>query len=171
MSGISSTVWHPWHVSQTVSRRAMLAGTIAAPALLAAGCSVSTSSDGDPDTAIRNQAAASEQDLINLYTATIAAYPALSSKLSPIKAQHQDHLGAMGATATSSASASPAVVAPSQSAAMSALVRAERNAAAARSDECMQATSQDLAWILTLVCASESQHAAELAGGGDDQTP
>lgn len=170
MSDISSTVWHPWAVDQAVSRRAMLAGTIAVPALLATACSVSTSSDGDPDTAIRNQAAASERDLINLYSATIAAYPALSSKLSPIKAQHQDHLAAMSATSTPSPTASPNV-APSQSAAVSALVQAERNAATSRSDECLQATSQDLAWVLTLVCASESQHAASLSGGGDDQTP
>lgn len=164
MSCISSTISYPCWVDRTVSRRAVLAGTIAAPVVLATACSATTSSDGDPDTAIRNQAAATEQSLIALYQATIARYPALTAKLEPIKAQHAEHLAAMSAKSLSPETVVPPVAA-SQSAAVTALIKAERDAAESHANQCVQVTTEELAWTLSLVCASESQHAAALAGG------
>ena len=79
------------------SRRGVLRAAAGAPIVLLVACSNDAESQPtDADDSVRSEVANNEQQLISRYDATIAAYPALASKLTPLRDQHAQHLSAMG---------------------------------------------------------------------------
>lgn len=91
------------------TRRALLGAALVAPAL--AACSSERSPEpapvADPDEGLRAAAVARERTLLKAYDEALAAHPALQSRLSSVRREHEEHLRALGAAAPSaSASAS-----------------------------------------------------------------
>lgn len=146
----------------------------------------------DPDAAVRTDVAVSERALIALYATTLAAHPQLADALAPLRAHHEAHLARVGAdpvgtpsgtasapgsaptgvstaspgssgSDSASASARPAPT-PTVEESLAALAGAEDLARAQRITSCDAAASRSLARDLTLVAASEAQHAAVLEG-------
>lgn len=144
------------------SRRTLLAGSIMLPLGLLTACGTDTPAARDTDAAVRAEVASGEQAMIDLYNATIAAFPALSTKLTPIRDQHAAHLSAMDVAAPSpTAITQPAPASAND--AVSALIAAERKATAGRTDACVKASTPQLAWALSLISASEASHVAWLS--------
>jgi hypothetical protein len=101
---------------------------------------------------------ADEQSLIDRYDATIAAFPALSAALTPIRDQHAEHLTALGSVAAAS-SATPATgVAPTAKAAIGSLIDAERAGMRLRLAACVDAKTPEQARVLAFIAASEGSH-------------
>lgn len=146
-------------VNVELSRRTLLAVCIAAPALTAAACSATeTQTPVDEDSDVKRAVAANEQGLIIQYRTTLAAFPALVPRLQSILTQHEEHFTAMGGDPLS-LSIPPGTSAPkSKSAAINALMKAERAAAKQRTVACGQAVDVELAWTLALIGASEASH-------------
>ena len=148
-----------------MTRRGILQAAAVTPLALLAACRSDAGSgeQTDVDDAVRQAVAASEQGLIRQYDAAIAAYPALESKLTPLRDQHVEHLTAVGGQPSndSGSQSTPKTAA----AAVQQLTASERKAAAERTASCGKATSGDLIWNLALIASSESQHAAVLARG------
>lgn len=145
-----------------LSRRAVLATAVALPVGLVAACS-SSGSGSDPDDAIKTAVSAAEQQLIGLYDAAISAFPSLEPTLQPIRSQHAEHLTAVGGSPAASGE-TPALSATTATGALRELARQERRAANQRISSCVDAGTSELAWLLSLIGASESQHATALAG-------
>ncbi len=148
------------------TRRQVLQASAVAPLAALAACS----SDGqtpvtDTDDSVRAQVAASENDLIRRYDATIAAYPAVAARLQPLRDQHAEHMSAVGGSDPAT-DLRGLIIPQTQAAAVSELAGAERDAATSRRTSSVAATSPDLIWNLALIATSESQHAATLAKGG-----
>jgi len=147
------------------SRRGVLRAAAGAPIVLLVACSNDAESQPtDADDSVRSEVANNEQQLISRYDATIAAYPALASKLTPLRDQHAQHLSAMGTQPASNDGNSP-TVGKTSAAAVAELTAAERRASTERVKSSGQAAGADLIWNLALIAASESQHAAVLAKG------
>jgi hypothetical protein len=148
-----------------------------------AGCAGSSSGDKgasggggkteDPDTALLAEAVSDTRDLIARYDAAPAS---IHKKIAALRADHQAHLEALGATAMPSASPSSAVGATAEPsakpsagpAALADLSGAEKAAADRRVDQCKRAASADLARLLASIGGCEAAHAAvldDLAGG------
>ncbi|MGV1035841.1 MAG: hypothetical protein ACOYD0_02290 [Candidatus Nanopelagicales bacterium] len=144
-----------------LSRRALLATAAVLPVGLVAACN-SSGSASDPDDAVKAAVAAAEQQLVDLYDAAISAFPALGPTLQPIRSQHAEHMSAVGDTPTGSGE-SAALSATTATGALRELAGQERRAAGQRVSSCVDADASDLAWLLSLIGASESQHAAALA--------
>lgn len=138
--------------------------------------------------AARDRAIAAEADLLARYDAAlalpaVAADAALTAKLTAIRAEHASHAAAIkdgyvpspaptssvSSAATSSASSSAPSGAPSSTpasdpkAAIAALIKAEQEAAGARTADILAADG-GTAMLLASVAASESGHAALLLG-------
>jgi hypothetical protein len=162
-----------------ISRRGVLSLAVVAVAGLA-GCSNSPSGDKgapgggkaeDPDSAVLAEAIADVRDLIARYdTAPESAH----KKLVALRADHQAHLGALGATdmagptPSSTFGATPSAKPSSGPALYADLAAAEKAAADRRVDQCKRATSADLARLLASIGGCEAGHAAvlaDLAGG------
>ncbi|GAC1607376.1 MAG: hypothetical protein NVS3B26_00480 [Mycobacteriales bacterium] len=117
----------------------------------------------DPDVALRDAAIAREHALLLLYAAQTA--PALVA----IRAEHEQHLTALGADPAAAASpasppsaASPASPPSAASpASLGHLVAAERSAGAAHAADALRA-SRSLAAVLASLAASESSHPVAL---------
>ena len=152
-----------------VSRRALLAAAALAPL---AGC---TSEPGpppppDPDDLLREQAVERERSLLREYDAVLLVLPDLAPRLTPLRAEHAEHLAALtgprpsgSPSRAASAPAAPAVPPPATAqAALSALVAAEREAAAAHGAAALEA-SRALAALLGALSASELSHPVVLA--------
>ena len=151
-----------------VSRRSLLA-LAAGAAVAVAGCSSdpapvpSSSSPPDPDEALAATVASDESQLIELYDATIAAFPALAAMITTIREEHAAHVeavrpqGATPPTTTPSASTAP-VVAGTQQVALANLIDAERRATGQRTQACEVAGSTHTARLLALIAASEAGH-------------
>lgn len=95
-----------------------------------------------------------EHDLLAAYDAVVLRFPALAGVLAVPRAHHRDHLAALGAPATPSAT--PYTVPATQRAAVQALLVLEQAAAAQRQG----AAIGDLAFgsVLASIAASEAVH-------------
>ena len=148
------------------SRRSLLLGGAAALGFGLSGCSnpnLPTISLPDPDDEHRLSTVQSEQDLIGLYSAVIAANPGLARQLEPIREHHIEHLKAVSdGLDIASKSDLPTKVKGNRSAALKRLVRAERSAAKARTKAAVAAEDGDLAQLLAQIGSSESAHRALL---------
>jgi len=145
-------------------RQVLQAGAIAPLATLAACSSSGDAPDNDSDDIVRSQVTTSENDLIKRYDATIAAFPTLAAKLTPIRDQHSEHLSAVGGD-SAPADLKGVVIPQTAEAAVKELVVAEREAARERRSASVQASGTELVWDLALIAASESQHVAVLTNG------
>jgi hypothetical protein len=135
-----------------LSRRTLLAGT----GLVLVACSQDTAV---PETRSTEPAALDptqqvELNLIALYTAVRAAFPALDQPLKGIQAQHEAHLtaldGELGEIQTPPIARTP-------EGALDQCVLAETQAANAHQQACLGA-APELARLLTLISASEASH-------------
>ena len=126
-----------------VRRRSVLAAAVTAVPLAAAGCkgvgALGTPPEPGPDVAVLKAAIRTEQALIARYRAAMAGSPALAGTLSPLLAQHREHLSRLtsmliepsspGATPRASPSVSARAGSGSPSATLAGL-EADENAAA-----------------------------------------
>ena len=160
-----------------LERRGLLAAALAAP-LLAAGCSrgfgaLGTPPKPAPDVAVLTGAMDAEKLMIARYEAVLARSPALSGALDPLLAEHRAHLAALAARLvpgaarpSPSASASPAVTVPPETARAVAYLAAAEDSAAAAYLRHLTVRSPSLAQLLASIAASEATHAAALGGPG-----
>lgn len=162
-----------------VSRRSLLV-LAAGAAITTAGCSSdpvprpSTSPAPDPDVALTATVADEESVLIELYDATIAAFPDLTVIIAIIRDEHAAHResvslasdspGDDSPTASSPAAANVSPIAPTPQLALTNLMDAERRAIGQRSQACESAESTDTARLLALIAASEAGHLEYLRG-------
>ena len=152
-----------------MSRRALLvAGAVGLSAGLV-GCSTTTIPmipKRDPDQPQRRTTAQSEQALIALYTAAIAAVPELSDELTEIQRQHSQHLTAVSFELGDPLEpvATPAAM-KDQKDALAQLRMAEKAAAKARTEASVASQDATLAQLLARIGTSESAHAAYLVRG------
>ena len=156
-----------------LGRRQLL---IAVPMLaLVAGCEPLDVAEGKtpaPSDEVRTlqDAVASEQDLIDLYAKTMAAYSGLSSSLAPLLAQHREHLTRLRGTVSYPAGVS----APSLGAAHVAVgggtadavraLRSAESAAAVAGLGRLPAVSAGNAQLLASIATCETLHVATLEG-------
>ncbi|MFD0382513.1 hypothetical protein ACFQ2B_09055 [Streptomyces stramineus] len=140
--------------------------------MLLAGCSGDSAASAGPAAARRRRATATGREsaaLLERYDATLAAHPALASRLGPLRAEVVRHAEAFGAGAAASPSASaPAPTARQnvpgeEKAALAALAEAERRTADARSAALVTAPAE-LARLLASVAAAGAAHAYLLGG-------
>lgn len=158
---------------RTITRRqGLLAVAVVGSAGLVAACTTSSEPDVPSPTPSPtgpiDESAAGERSLLTQYDQVIAALPALAAALSPLRAQHADHLAALtgepaAATATSPASAVATAAASSTGpvtakSAVRTLIAAERAAARQRIEACVAATEPGLARTLAFIAASEASH-------------
>jgi hypothetical protein len=130
-----------------------------------AGCSVPSipGFSSDPDEEHKLATAASEQQLIALYTAVIAAIPGLASDLDPIRTQHTQHLSAIASDLSDPPQPTDAPTVPAiREAALNMLRKAERSAARLRTKSAVAATDSETAQLLVRIGASEAGHNAYL---------
>jgi hypothetical protein len=161
-----------------ISRRGVL-GLAVITATGLAGCSNSSPGDKgasgggnkseDPDTAVLAEAVADTRDLIARYDDAPAS---IRKKIIALRADHQAHLEALGATGAATptpSSSTGATAKPSPGpAALADLAVAEKTAADRRVDQCKRAKSTDLARLLASIGGCEAAHAKaldDLAGG------
>lgn len=142
----------------TTRRRLLLGGAL----LPLAACTPSREAERpgpvDPDVALRDAAVARERALLASYDALLLASPDLAARLGPLRAEHAEHLAALGAQEQASTATPVPVPAP----ALPALVAAERAAAAAHAEATVGA-SPALAAVLAQLAASEASHPVALA--------
>lgn len=119
----------------------------------------------DPDVALTAAAVDRELALLTAYDAALAATPALASRLAPLRAEHAEHLRALGAGPAGNPTASPATApAPARGLggqARNSLATAERTAAAAHAAASVTASAR-LAAVLASLAASEASHQVAL---------
>ena len=154
-----------------VSRRALLTALAVAP-LAACTPDPGPAPPPDPDDVLREQAVERERALLREYDAVLLVLPGLAARLTPLRAEHAEHLLALTGTppsssaspsAAASAPAVPAVPPPATAAeALRGLVTAEREAAVAHGAAALEA-SRELAGLLASLSASESSHPVVLA--------
>ena len=127
---------------------------LAAPAFAAGGHG--KAKEGPP--ALLDAAIAAERALIEAYDAVMASDP--DPRLAAIRAQHQAHLEALGASddPASASSAGP-------SATRGSLVALERDAAVRARQDCLEAEDPELVRTLAFIAASEASHAPALRAG------
>lgn len=159
--------------ARALPRRMVIGGALAVAAPALAGCTKKRAAIPKPlpDVAVLTGAISTEQDLVDLYGATIAAYPAMATRLDPMLAHHRDHLTVLRrqyvpGTGEKTASPSPTVrpkptVAADQNQALTALRNAERQAAAARIAD-LGRVPAGLAQLFACIGACEAGHAALL---------
>ncbi|MFD4791449.1 hypothetical protein ACFWN1_31295 [Streptomyces sp. NPDC058459] len=152
-------------------RRTLLASLAGATALLT-GCS---SGSGPAErvasaaTRARARAARDSAELLARYDAVLAAHPALTGRLAPLRAAvaaHRDAFGGKAETGTkakATPSPSPAPTAPADpKAALGSLASAERTVADRRAEALLEVPGE-LARLLASVSAAGSAHAYLLA--------
>lgn len=153
---------------RTITRRQ---GLLAAAVLGSAGLLAACSSSSEPEeptptpspTGAMDESAASERNLVTQYDQVIAALPTLAAALSPLRAQHADHLAALTGEPVAPASEQASAVASSggpvtAKSAVRTLIAAERAAARQRIEACVAATEPGLARTLAFIAASEASH-------------
>ena len=128
----------------------------------------------DPDDALRAAASDRERVLLRAYDAALLAAPALTARLSALRAEHVEHLAALtgppvpGGPVTATPTGSPAPPSPAPPAAappsaappasvLAGLVRAEQAAAAGHLGG-FGGASRPLAALLAVLAASEASH-------------
>ncbi|MEU7559923.1 hypothetical protein [Streptomyces eurythermus] len=145
-------------------RRTLLAS--AAGAALLAGCSAGADSGDDGPSAgarARARAARDSRGLLARYDAVLAAHPALTDRLRPLRAQVAAHAaafedGTKPSPAVSKSSASAAPVPAAEKDAVAQLAAAERALADRRAKELLQVPGE-LARLLASVAAAGAAHA------------
>ncbi len=146
-------------------RQGLTALAVLGPVGFLAACSSSSDAEPvDPTSApatVSTAVAAQEHELVQLYDATIAAYPEVATALQLIRDQHEQHAMALDASSSAS-SAPPTEVAESVDKALVALVSAEKKAMRQRIDACVEAEDAGLARTLAFIAASESSHVPAL---------
>lgn len=127
----------------------------------------------DPDDALHTAALAREAALLAAYDEVLATTPSLAARLSPIRAEHAEHLAALQALRpTPSPARSPSTPVEASpvrrtadrtdpAAAVRRLTSLEQTSAAAHASAAV-AASRRLAPLLASLAASESSHAAVL---------
>lgn len=122
----------------------------------------------DPDTALAAAAVARELALLAAYDEALATSPALAPRLAALRAEHVEHLRALGqvpaspgASGTPPASPTP-TSAPAGRAAVLLRLRALERAGADGHAGAAMAASRRLAPVLASLAASEASHAAVL---------
>lgn len=140
----------------------------------------------DPDAPVLAAAADAEQRLLTAYAETVARHPSLKAKLAPFVGRHEHHLEALrSASDPSSASAASvaATTTPSDTpdgtpasgasnvpatpaVAVTALVSAERDAAADRDTDVLRLRGPEHARLLASIGACEATHATALGQSG-----
>ncbi|MEX2288902.1 MAG: hypothetical protein WD794_01070 [Mycobacteriales bacterium] len=155
-----------------VSRRTLLAAAAVLP--LAACTDDGPPPPPDPDDVLREQAVGRERSLLREYDAVLLVLPALAARLTPLRAEHAEHLAALTGpepsdtpfdTPSAPASSRPAPAVPpaaTAAAALEGLTIAEREAAIAHGAACLEA-SRELAGLLAALAASEFSHPVALA--------
>jgi hypothetical protein len=167
-------------VVQEATRRRVLAATAAALPLVIGGCkglgALGTPPKPAADVAVTRDAITVESTLIARYGAVLAALPSLAGELSPLLAQHHDHLARLRArliipraaaqpSASPSPSPRPAPVPGTPAGALADLRDAE-NAAAVALLAHLNTAPPSLAQLLVSISASEATHALILGQGG-----
>ncbi|CAL9434617.1 MULTISPECIES: hypothetical protein [Streptomyces] len=145
-------------------RRTLLAS--AAGAALLAGCSAGADSGDDgpsADARARARAARDSRGLLARYDAVLAAHPALTDRLRPLRAQVAAHAavfedGTKPSPAASKSAAAPAPVPAAEKDAVAQLAAAERALADRRAKELLQVPGE-LARLLASVAAAGAAHA------------
>ncbi|TDD67942.1 hypothetical protein E1262_17150 [Jiangella aurantiaca] len=122
----------------------------------------------DADVKLRWRAVHSEQTLLALHAATVAAYPDLAARLQPLTAHHDEHLAALRADGPlpyggGDGTAAAPEVAADPAAALAAVADAERAAADACVVAALAAAGPRLAAVLASIAASEAGHGVVLA--------
>ena len=156
-----------------LGRRQLL---IAVPMLaLMAGCEPLDVAEGKtpaPSDEVRTlqDAFASEQNLIDLYAKTMAAYSGLSSSLAPLLAQHREHLSRLRGTVSYPPGAKPApsssrhVAVGSGTASAVRALRSAESAAAAAGLGRLPTVSAANAQLLASIATCETLHVGTLEG-------
>jgi len=167
-------------VRADLKRRSMLAATVMTVPLLTAACKgvggLGTRPKAGPDVAMLQGAIDTEQALIARYRLAIAGSPGLARTLSPLLAQHREHLARLtsmliepaspSATPRSSPSSSAPVGNGSDpSATLAGLETAETDAASSLTGRLALAPPA-LAQLLASIAASEASHALLLRAHG-----
>jgi hypothetical protein len=161
----------------SLSRRALLAGTlaaVAAPAVLGGCSSEPEPAAPTPDETALDFAVTSAEALIAAYAATASAHPALAPRLAPLAADHREHVAVLATDPSPTPSvqgsssptpvATPAPVVPAEPAAAVAALAASEAAAAAALSTRLGPIDADLARTLASVSACRTAHAADLGG-------
>lgn len=125
----------------------------------------------DPDVALTAAAVDRELALLAAYDAALAATPALASRLAPLRAEHAEHLSALGSGPARKSTPSPATdpapdagpggTGPRGVQARRSLVTVELAAAAAHAAAALTASAR-LAAVLASLAASEASHQVAL---------
>lgn len=152
------------------TRRAVLVGGVQVGLVgLLAACSsddrpaTAPSPPPDPDLARADEAAERERRLLAAYDAAVVLAPQLSAQLTPLRAQHAEHLAALGVPER----LPPALPAPpplpsDPPALLAALAELERDTATVHGDAAVLA-GRGLAVVLASLAASEASHPVALA--------
>jgi hypothetical protein len=171
--------------SAWATRRRVLA-TSAAAALTAAvaGCAPGTAwpwakpPRPAPDVGVLHEVIDAEYAMISRYTAALAAHPGLAAAISPVLAEHRQHLAQLrarlvipaGASAADRAAAAPPRLGrpqlPSGQAATLGYLRSAERAAASALAARLAAVPPSLAQLMASIGASEATHAALLRRPG-----
>lgn len=157
-------------------RRSVLAAAVAAVPLMAAGCKgvggLGTLPKPGPDVAVLRDAIGTEQALIARYRSAMAGSPGLAGTLSPLLAQHREHLARLTSMLIEPASDRPTLLpsAPagrrSAPAATLAVLEADETAAASSQAGRLALAPPALAQVLASIAASEASHALLLRTHG-----
>ena len=161
-------------------RRVLTAAALAALAAGVAGCAPGTPwpwaepPRPAPDVGVLHEVIDAEYTMISRYTAVLSAYPGLATAISPVLAEHRQHLAQLrarlvipagGGTAAAAVAAPPRLrrprLPPGQGAALGYLRSAERAAASALTGR-LAAVPPSLAQLMASIGASEATHAAML---------
>jgi hypothetical protein len=163
-------------VNGGATRRSVLAASLTAPLLAAAGCGAPAAATPPPgsDVAILRAAIAAKKNMISLYLAVRALHPELAGQLDPLLADNNAHLAELqrrliepahrSAGRTGGRSPSPAPGNGNPAAALAALQSAERTAAAVHVGQ-LRTVTPSLAQLLASIAACEATHAAALTKG------
>ena len=116
------------------------------------------------DEVLRSSLATSKTALIARYDAALARHPVLVDRLTPLRANHAEHVATLVApTPTPSPSASASPVSADPRATVGELLAAERAAAAASTNGARTAAAPELVSLLGSIAACEATHAVVLA--------
>ncbi len=151
---------------QTTRRQALSAGAVAGLSLLTGACTRTPPPQLPPavkdpqavsDEALRREAVAREQELVQAYAAALHAHPKLTALLAPLLGDHAAHLAALGPAPETSAGAGEGA----EKVSLRRLAAKERAAASAYAQAALTA-SRELAPLLASLAACEASHVAVL---------
>ena len=129
-----------------------------------------------PDVGVLRDAIAAENEMIATYAAVLAAFPALSGAITPLRRQHEEHLTQLSGrlvvppgarpSATASRASHPAPRSWATAAQAVAALRSAERAQAAALVTRLASVPPSLAQLFASIGASEASHAAMLRPAG-----